>query len=153
MQFSDIPRTRVSPSNAEKKNYVTVCFMFENMRQRVFVVKSKGYIVAVLTYVYVRVCIYAREIKIQKETECVSEKSCRAENESVKRQETPKRKKVVSESMEYIRIGWNSDSHLFSRYGILYTKGTSCQYKTVIRFDTGQNLPPTSIMLLSSLIG
>ena len=48
--------------------------------------------------------VYAPEVKRpKKETVCASERNCHVVNESAKRQETRK-KKVVSESVEYICI-------------------------------------------------
>ena len=65
------------------------------------VVKTKVYKVAVLTYVYMRVYMYAQETKVSKQWHgCLRE--TQTESESVKRQETSKKKEVVSESMEYI---------------------------------------------------
>ena len=54
------------------KYYVNVSvFLFETICVCVFLDKTEGYNVTVLTYVYVHACIYVRETKVPKSGECI----------------------------------------------------------------------------------
>ena len=68
-------------------------FWFENIG--VFVVKTKGWNVAILTYVYASMYACSRNSNT-KTAACVSEGNCHAETGSAKKQETRKKKKKGS---------------------------------------------------------